>query len=1140
MTPRTTPLADWLAGCTAALLGRPAASVDPSGPIAELRLSSWHAVSLAGDLTEYLGRPVEPTVFWEHPTLAGIAAALEGGPAAAPSARPEPSAVPAGPGGDPVAVVGIGLRVPGASSPEQLWELFERAGTTARPLDLAARTGSAQDEGRSVNGSFLDDVYGFDPAFFGISPREAAAMDPQQRLLLETAWEALEDAGTVPAELAGTATGVFVGISGFDHGRRRYADPGADLYTGTGSALSVAANRLSYLLDLRGPSLAVDTACSSSLVAVHQAVRSLQFGESDTALVGGVNVILDDAVHRVFDRAGFLSPDGRCKTFDAAADGYGRGEGAVVLVLKRLSAARAAGDRVYGLIRAAVVNQDGRSNGLTAPNGAAQEELLRRACRQAGVTPAEVGYVEAHGTGTPLGDPIEAHALGRVFGAGRDAAAPCLVGSAKANVGHLESAAGAVGLVKALLCVQRRRVPPAASFASPNPHVDFAALGLRVPRETTAWPDAHPLALAGVSSFGFGGTNAHVLVGEVPRDGENPAADAVDAVEEDRADSGETVLLPLSAADPQALAALAAHWAELLERPAAPALPVLAATAATRRTHHRHRLAVVAADRAGAAELLRAARPAAPAADGPPHPVFVFSGQGGQWPGMAADGLRGLPAAARTLAECHERLEALAGWSLLDALRDGAALTDPGVLQPALVALQIALAAQWRDWGVTPAACVGHSLGEVSAAAVAGALDLDDALFVALCRGELMREAPAGATAFVELDPERAAARAAGLGVPVDVAAWNAPGSCVLAGPETDTARLLETLAAEGVFTRRLPGRLAFHSRLMEPLRERLADALDGLAPRPGRLPLYSTVTGGRIEPAALTPRYWADNLRRTVRFAPAAAALAADGHRAFLEIGPHPALTAALRGCLEQCDGRFSVHASMRRDTPARDGLLRGLAELYEQGAWIDWARVADPDAARPAPAAPAALAVLPRYPWRRESGLGPVPAPVPAPGDGAPRSAEPGAEPGAGPAAESVAELPDGRLRAALAVATAEEQARLITERLIEETARVLRMPASRIDPAQPMNSLGLDSIMAMELRRRLERELDMEVPVTGFLSGAGCTDLGAALAAEFTLGGTDQQTAELLLSELDRLSPEEVDVLLERLGAGSAQTP
>ncbi len=929
------------------LLDIPAASVGPDAPLSSLGLTSLHAVTLSEALAEWSGHPVPTSVFWETPTLAGIVDRVLGhGPT---GERQEPSGSVPPADREPVAIVGIGCRLPGASTPEQLWQLLLDGRTTADGLELRTSEGTRA----RLEGSFLDDVDSFDAAFFEISPREAATMDPQQRLLLETAWEALEDAGQVPAALAGSATGVFVGISGYDHGRLHFGAPDADLHIGTGSALSIAANRLSYAFHFTGPSLAVDTACSSSLVAVHLACRSLWEGESELALAAGVNVILDGAVGHAFARAGFLSPDGRCKTFDAAADGYGRGEGCAVVVLKPLARALADGDPVHAVIKSTAVNQDGHSNGLTAPSGTAQERLLTAAYRRAGVAPGAVGYIEAHGTGTPLGDPVEARAIGRALGGVRESGEPLYVGSVKSNLGHLEAAAGITGLVKAALCVRHRTIPPTAGYRTPNPGIGFADLGLCVPDRVLAWPEGQDEAVAGVSSFGFGGTNAHVVVGEAPAAPAAVAAATDTAYGEDGPEGRRTgsgaVLLPVSGTDPGGAAQQAAGYRGLLEGEPS-RLSALAYTAGTRRTHHRFRRALVAGDAREAGDLLAgvvAEPPDRPVPPGRPGPTaFVFSGQGNQWPGMGRELLRDEPVAAAVLGECDDILAKLTGWSLLERLtadeEAAAGHDDPAVLQPVLVSVQLAVTRLLESWGIVPEHYVGHSLGEVSAAAAAGALSTEEALFLAVTRGEVMREATGtGSTALLGLPADEVHARIEAAGGAVDTAAWNAPRSTLVAGDGPTVERLVRQAAADGAFARVLPGTTAFHSRFVEPLHERLAAEVQDLAPQDVTATLISTVTGGPVDGSALGAAYWARNLREPVRFTQAVRHVTDAGCRTFVEIGAHPTLTPAVLETAAAAGADVVAAPTLRRGEPARTALLHTAATLYEAGARLDFAAV-------------------------------------------------------------------------------------------------------------------------------------------------------------------------------------------------------
>ncbi|MCF6524678.1 type I polyketide synthase [Streptomyces sp. JJ36] len=975
----------WLTGTVADRLGVPAASVDPRQPLAGYGLQSVDMVGIAGALEQRLGRSLPATLTWEHPTIEALAAHLAGtgGPAGAvagpsvPEARPgvtrgSSSSAASGTRQD-VAVVGIGCRFPGGvTGPADFWRLLRdgRDAVTRVPADRWAAEDYVDEDpsvpGRTTTawGGFVDGIDRFDARFFGISGHEAARMDPQQRLLAEVAWEALEDAGVPADRLAGSPTGVFVGIATSDHLQAHLRDlDRIDAYTGTGNAFSIAANRLSYLLDLRGPSMALDTACSSSLVAVHQACRSLARGDCTVALAGGVNAILSPALAINFSKAGAMAADGRCKAFDARADGYVRSEGAGMVVLKPLDRALADGDPVYAVIRGGSVNQDGRSNGIMAPNPQAQEAVLRAAYADAEVEPHRVQYVEAHGTGTLLGDPIEAKALSAVLAPGRPADAPCLIGSVKSNLGHLEAAAGIAGLIKAALMLRHGTVPPSLHFDRPNPHIPFDNLAVRVAGELRPWPGHDGPALAGVSSFGFGGTNAHLVLQEPPRP--EPAPPAA---------TGRAELLTLSARDPEALRELATRHADRLDRPGDPAeLPALAAAGALRRVHHEHRLACTGTSRAELAAALRAftAGEEHPGlAHGVrrtgrrPRPVFVFAGQGPRWWPVARDLLEDEPAFRETIERCAAVLSGLTDWCLRDQLTATGAdsrLDDPAVGQPALCAVQIALAAVWRSWGVEPAAVVGHSVGEIAAAQVAGALDLADALRVALHRGRVIRSATGKGRMAVAGVPMEEAERLLAERTDGDVwvAAANSPGLTVLSGEAAALERLAERLDAEGVFSRVLESvGFASHCPLMDPLRDELTRRLAGLHTREGAIPQLSTVTGRFLE-GGTDAHYWGENLRCPVLFDGAVATLVEAGHDVFVEISPHPMLGDAVTERMRLQEAGGAVVASLRREEPGRATLLGELGRLWAAGHPVDWTRLHG----RTVP-----MAALPAYPWQRE----------------------------------------------------------------------------------------------------------------------------------------------------------------------------
>src|SRR6201996_2276787 len=740
-------IADWFVTRLSEELGLSPAEIDTSLSFAHYGLDSVRAIQLTAALETWLQRDLSPTVAYEYPTIDLLSKQLAGdGPA---DERPVATAESAGgeraaAATEPIAIIGIGCRFPGADGPAAFWRLLRDGVDAIAEIPSDRWNVDASGPATTRWGGFLDQVDQFDPQFFGISPREAARMDPQQRLLLEVAWEALEDAGQVPEQLAGSRTGAFIGVSTYDYGHFQLGHPDhIDAYTGTGSALSIAANRLSYFFDFRGPSMAIDTACSSSLVAVHLACRSLRDGECTLALVGGANVILSPALGINFGNAGVMAADGRCKTFDARADGYVRGEGAGIVVLKPLSRALADADPIYAVIRGSATNQDGRTNGLMAPSRGSQEAVLAEAYRRADLSPCAVDYVEAHGTGTSLGDAIEAQALGTIVAEGRAPESRCLVGSVKTNIGHLEAAAGVAGLIKVALALRHRAIPPSLNFVEPNPLIPFDSLPLDVAQTLTPWPENGSRAAAGVSSFGFGGANAHIVLTEAPQ---GRVAHPTDPTAEDRA-----ALLPLSARSPEALAALAGRY----ELALAAGFPVadLCYTAGARRSHHDHRLAVVgdtpaelseppAAYRQGATRRGLSAGHCRPGQQ--PGVVFLFSGQGSQWYGMGQRLHAEEPVFRDALASCDRAIRPYLDASVAAELltdQNHSRLSDIGVVQPAIFAVQVALAGLWRSWGVEPEVVVGHSLGEVAAAHVAGALSLEDAAQVICGRARLLRRA---------------------------------------------------------------------------------------------------------------------------------------------------------------------------------------------------------------------------------------------------------------------------------------------------------------------------------------------------------------------------------------------------------------
>ncbi|HEX4964089.1 MAG TPA: acyltransferase domain-containing protein [Thermoanaerobaculia bacterium] len=853
-----------LAAKLAARLGVDPESLDLQESFQAHGLDSTGAVGLVAELSAALGRTLSPTLIWAHPNPEALARFLAGGDSG--PVRPGRSAA----ADEPIAIVGMACRFPGAPDLESFW-LLMCAGTDAtrevpperwNPDLFYDPDPEAPGTTNTRRGAFLDRIDEFDPLFFGISPREAAEMDPQQRLMLELSWEALEDAGVPPRDLAGSRTGVFFGAVWRDYAEiHRAAGAAVTAHTGVGQGLTIVANRVSYALGLKGPSLVVDTACSSSLVAVHLACQSLRSGESSVALAGGVNLMLLPDVMVTLTKFGGLSGDGHCKAFDAGANGFARGEGGGVVVLKPLSRALADGDPVYAVIRGSAVNNDGASNGLTAPNPLAQVEVLRDAYERAGVDPGRVQVVEAHGTGTPLGDPIEARALSQVLCAAREPDRPLLLGSVKTNIGHLEGAAGIAGLIKLALSIHHREVPPSLHFERPNPDIPFAELGLRVQTALGPWPAlvAGETALGGVSSFGWGGTNCHVVVEGV-----------------------------------------GVSFAQI-----GPIRPI--------------------------GRIGRMSEEA---------PVFVFSGLGSQWAGMAVDLLRSEPVFRAWLEACDRTFFPWTGWRIVDELIAG----DPGErvekAVPSIFAVEVALAALWRSWGVEPAAVIGHSAGEFAAAHVAGLLSLENAALGAFHYSRLLaRLAGRGGMGVVQLSAEEAASRIAPEGDRLAVAGWSSPVSTLVAGEPGTLDRLLAAVAAEGKFSARVLSNVPCHCPQVEPLIAELRQSLAGLAPRRGRIPMISTVTGEPVQ-QPLDKDYWAANLRQPVRFAQAVENALGAGRTTFLEVSPHPIFTTPLEQCFAALGVRAAVLPSLRRREDGQAVLARSLAAFHpeprEEGATI------------------------------------------------------------------------------------------------------------------------------------------------------------------------------------------------------------
>jgi polyketide synthase 12 len=980
---RGNPLADRLAGLdepdrrhalvemvrseAAAILGHQRAdAIEADRPFKELGFDSVAAVELRNRVNAATGLRLPAAALFDHPTPVALAAELTAELSGAGSV-PE-TVAPFAPVEEPVAIVGVGCRFPGGvSSPEGFWDLLAegRDAVSGFPVDRGWEAWlDGGGDAFAHRGGFLYDASRFDADLFRVSPREALAMDPQQRLLLEVAWEALERAGLAPTSLRGSGTGVFVGLVSppGDYGTLLADTP--DQVEGsvmTGVTASVASGRVAYALGLEGPAVTVDTACSSSLVAMHLASRSLRSGECGLALAGGATVMATPAAFEEFAALGGLASDGRCKTFAEGADGTGWAEGVGVVVLERLSDAQRNGHRIWGVIRGSAVNQDGASNGLTAPNGLAQQRVIRQALATADVSPQEVDAVEAHGTGTVLGDPIEAQAILATYGQGRDDdAAPLWLGSVKSNIGHSQAAAGVAGVIKVLMAMRHGVLPRTLHVDKPSPHVDWSSGRVELLTEPRAWDGGERPRRAGVSAFGMSGTNAHVILEQAPgqpaemavREDSRGSVGADGSKDAEVSGAPDAVPVVVSGASSEVLAAQAGRLAEHLRANEESGLADVGLTLASGRAALAHRAVVVAADRPGAVrglEALAAGEPGPNAVSGRAAGdgggvVHVFPGQGSQWAGMAAGLMERFPVFAEAMEACEAALAPHMDWSLVDVTCGSEGFEGRfgrvDVVQPALFAVMVSLAALWESFGVAPAAVVGHSQGEIAAAHVAGGLSLDDAARVVALRSRALVElSGGGGMVALAVSERRARELVRPWGDRVVVATVNGPQSVTVSGDPEALDEFEATCEAERIRAKRVAVDYASHSPQVEAIRDQLLEALDGIEPRPSRVPFCSTLSGEVVDTGTLDAGYWYRNLREPGQFETAVRALAADGHGLFVEVSPHPVLVPPVQDTLDELDRSAVAIGTLRRDQGGASRMVTALAEAWTHGAPIDWA---------------------------------------------------------------------------------------------------------------------------------------------------------------------------------------------------------
>ena len=1022
---------------------------------------------------------------------------------------------------EPIAIIGMGCRFPGgANDPETYWQLLRNGvdGITEVPSDrwdIDAYYDTDPDVPGKMyvrSGGFLDRVDGFDPQFFGISPREAAGIDPQQRLLLEVSWEALEQAGQLPENLRGSQTGVFVGLSLDDYLERSVfsGDPSSiDAYAALGNFRSVAAGRIAYILGLQGPTMQIDTACSSSLVSVHLAINSLRNRECNLALAGGVNVMLSPGTTIGFCKLKALSSDGHCKTFDAAADGYGRGEGCGVVVLKRLSDAIADGDNIEGLIRGTAVNHDGPSSGLTVPNEQAQEKLIRQALRNGRVEPSQIDYIEAHGTGTFLGDPIEMEALATALREGRSLQQPLIVGSAKTNIGHLEAAAGIAGLIKIVLSLQNQEIPPHLNFNQPNPHIPWQEIPVVIPTEVTPWLAGEKARFAGVSSFGMSGTNAHVILEEAPLEETKTIGDYERPLH----------LLTLSAKTEEALKQLVEKYCEYLAK-TKHSLGDICFTANTKRSHFSHRLSIVASSVTELREQLMAVDDAhiSKVPEYEPKLAFLFTGQGSQYVNMGRQLYETQPTFRATLDRCAAILEPLLEQPLLSVLypKEGVSspLNDTAYTQPALFALEYALFELWKSWGIQPSVVMGHSVGEYVAACIAGVFSLEDGLKLIAERGRLMQALPTnGAMVAVMASAETVASVIEPYSSTVAIAVFNSPQNTVISGKSTDILHIVSSLTAQDIKTVNLNVSHAFHSPLMEPMLEQFEQVAKQVTYSSPTLDIVSNLTGKLVTSEIATPQYWCRHIRQPVKFIDGITTLGEAGYEVFIEIGAKPVLGGI--GCLSLIESEKVWLSSLH---PHRDNwqqMLQSLSMLHLRGVKIDWSGFN-----RDYPYFHSVT--LPSYQFQRqhcwiESDRQIVPTTTV---NRSPEQSKP-------------------KLLQQLKELSAEDRLPFLIAFLQTEIAVLMGLSSSQIiEPRQGFFQMGMDSLMAVELKNKLETGLGTSISSTSAFNYPNIEALAQYLLKEVVcleteadpdLSSPEEESTHTNFSNIEQLSDENIEALL-----------
>jgi len=1102
----------------------PLNEIDLVTPFSEFGLDSMDAVGITGELSEWLDIELDATLLWEFTNIEALVDFL-----VVKKETPIKDDVHINPSehspiNEPIAIVGMGSRFAGTNGLSEFWQLLcNGEDAITNPNDDY----ESKDVNRNLYGGYLNDIDKFDSDFFGISPREAEKMDPQHRILLETTWEAIEHAGITEEMINGSKTGVFVGISNNDYGRDLLHDnKDADIYSITGNAFSIAANRISYLFDLKGPSLSVDTACSSSLAVVHQACQSLRLGECNMAIAGGVNVALTPEITRAFDEAGMLSKDRVCKTFDEQADGYVRGEGTGIVILKTLSKAISNRDNILSVIKGSAINHNGRSNGLTAPNKSSQIQVLKEAHYNAGISPEEIQYIETHGTGTSLGDPIEVDAIGRTLNEG-NTVLNCRIGSVKTNIGHLEASAGIAGLIKTCLSIKHRKLPPSLNVNKPNPLIKFDRLPIQIQTELTPWPNEEKLLIAGVSSFGFGGTNVHMVISEPPN------SYTKDDIKTGNAkDNHSTNIFPISAKSSLSLSLLVEKVRNELDYSLKnESWSNMCYTAQQRRSHYRYRHAVTANSKNELKQELDdiLLHPSIPKND-LPNISFVFTGQGSEWLRMGEQLYDQNQTFRETVQQCDRVFFQYAGWSIIEELfadEENSRLIYTEVVQPLIFTIQVSLARLWISLGITPSSTIGHSVGEVCAYHIAGAITLEEALFLVYHRGQSMKSTIGDGKMLALRASMDFAKQLVSEYDGIELAAHNGPKSIVLSGDNEIIKTVKEKCIEHDIKAKIINHNYAFHSNKMNSIMNEFSNSIKKITFKETDIPVFSTTTGKKANGEMLTTQYWANNVRGTVRFSESIQSSCQYGMNTFIEIGPHQVLARDILENAEDYSKKVLTLPSMRKNKDEKLTFSESLSVLYEQGLTPKWESLFNKRRGL--------VTSLPTYAWDRQTywktkkGL-----------NESHRNNDYLLQ------SKIVNESEQNvLLRKEILEANDKVRQNIVIEYVREQIARVLKITNSEIDIHQPLNTIGLDSIMAIELKNKVEADLNIErVSIVKFLDGQTTLEVTDELinmvisnegqSEEMTEYENNEEGAERIeqiLDNLDHIDNDQIDRLLKK---------